>query len=376
MKSSNPVKVQDTFLNFLLKATLSITIFKKDSFKAKGFMKFLKILLLLCLTYFTVEPSTTVEDDQAALVAAARKCWIPLSTGNKIALIAPSTAPTAAAIVKATSLLTAQEFVPDVPVDIVSAQPFNRSNTIEYRTAHFLKALRSDAKAIWVLRGGRGASEIFMDPTAFNGFRDVPPKLLIGFSDATVFHLWANSIGWPSLHGVVLSFCQENEHTVNAATSLDIYFKILRGEIAELTYELVPENEFAKAPIKDSSIVGGNLSLIQRSIGTSTALNTDGRILFIEDIGEEGSRLHETLVQLERASILERARAVIWGNFKSDDAAGIAEAKKQFLTRMEKRSLPVFSADYFGHGPLNMPLPLNTPACIEAGSKLIVRTNN
>jgi muramoyltetrapeptide carboxypeptidase len=364
-----------------LKATLSLPIFKKDFFAAKSFMKFFKILLLLCLTYFTVEPSTTVEDDQAALVAplppAARKCWRPLSPGDKIALVAPSNAPTAGAIEKARSLLVAQRFVPDVPDDMVSVQPFNRSNTIEYRTAHFLKALHSDVKVIWALRGGRGASEIFMDPTAFNEFRGIPPKLLIGFSDATVFHLWANSIGWPTLHGVVLSFCQENEHTVNAATSLDIYFKILRGEVAELTYDLVPENEFAKAAtIKDSSIVGGNLSLIQRSIGTSTVLNTDGRILFIEDIGEEGSRLHETLVQIERASILERARAVIWGNFKSDDAAGIAEAKKQFLQRMEKRSLPVFSADYFGHGPLNMPLPFNTHARIEAGGKLIVYTNN
>lgn len=260
---------------------------------------------------------------------------------------------------------------------MVSVQPFNRSNTIEYRTAHFLKILRSDANVIWVLRGGRGASEIFMDPTVFNEFKGIPPKLLIGFSDATVFHLWAASIGWPSLHGVVLSFCQENEHTVNASTSLDIYFKILRGEASELTYNLTPENEFAKAAIiKDSSIVGGNLSLIQRSIGTPIAINPDGRILFIEDTGEEGSRLHETLVHSERALIFEKVRAVIWGNFKSSDIDGIAEAKNQFLRRMEKRSLPVFSADYFGHGPLNMPLPFNTLARIEADGKLIVQTNN
>lgn len=140
--------------------------------------------------------------------AAADKCWEHPKEGDQIALISPSSAPSSTATAKAVYLLSEEKFAPTVSDGMISAQPFNRSNTVEYRTADFLKALRSPASVIWCLRGGRGASEIFMNSSAFDEFREVAPKLLIGFSDFTVFHLWANSMGWPSLHGIVLSFCQ------------------------------------------------------------------------------------------------------------------------------------------------------------------------
>ncbi len=61
-------------------------------------MKFFKIYLLICLTYFTVE------------AAAARSCWEYLGEGSTVAFVASSSAPTPGAIAKAKSLLTEQKF--------------------------------------------------------------------------------------------------------------------------------------------------------------------------------------------------------------------------------------------------------------------------
>lgn len=307
--------------------------------------------------------------------------WEYLNEGDGIHVIATSSAPTKGSLEKVSVFLTGQKFKPIVPTDLVAeGQPFSRANTIEYRTDHFLKTLNSDEKCIWSMRGGRGSSEIFadplfLDPEIFKTFRNLPPKLFIGFSDFTAIHLLAAKLSWPSLHGVVLNFNKEMEGVVNAGTSLDLYFKILRGEVRELKYDLIPSNEFAKDALLDSSIIGGNLSLLQRSVGTLLYPNTKGNILFIEDTGEVGSKLHEVLVHIERAGLFDNPVAVIWGNFQSDDVTGIADAKSLFLQRMQKRNIPVFSSDDFGHGINNWPLPFGTPAKIEPGGKLIVKTN-
>ena len=338
-------------------------ILTRKQFSWTQVMKFLKVILFVCFSYLTVESA----------------CWETLNPGDTIALIAPSSKPTSQAIETIKGLITAQGYVPVVYYDESASAEFDRSATREARRDALLCALRSDAKVIWSLRGGNGASGLFRDPQLFNEFRSTPPKLLVGFSDFTAVHLWANSIGWPSLHGIVTSFCLENQHIVNKETSIVPYFDILSGRTRECVYTLTCENDFAgSANIEGSSIIGGNLSLIQRAMGTPRQPNTLGKILFLEDIKELGRKTDEALSQLAEAGLIDELAAVIWGNFSGDasEQINITSAKDLWKEYLDERGIPFLSADCFGHDQLNMPLPFGTPARIAAGGMLTVKTNN
>ena len=338
-----------------------------DNILVKMAMKF----IILILGFFASLPVNSSSSSSSTLPLK----WESLVPGDKIAIVATSNIPNEGCLAKARELLIVHNFIPLIFVHSTPGE-FGRA-PIEDRRQDFYNALKSEAKVIWAIRGGRGASEIFEEQELFAGFRAKLPKLLIGFSDFTSIHLWANSIGWPSLHGIVLSYCLENSHVVNARTSIAPYIDILTGKTRELTYQLQPENELARTcSIETTCVIGGNSSLIQRSIGTETMPTIKGNVLFIEDIGEEGSRLNEVLVHFSRSSFLKEVKAIIWGNFESKDVAGIADAKTLFIGKMTKKNISVFSADFFGHGAYNYPLPLNTTARIEVGGKLVVRTNN
>lgn len=334
--------------------------------KPKGiYMKFFNFLLALYFINFKL--------------FTACSCWQALNPGDEIALIAPSGKPSPAAITTITQLITKQSYVPVAYLDESASGDFNRSDTLEHRRNNFLRALQSNAKVILCLRGGNGASGIFKNPRFFESFSTASPKLICGFSDGCALHFWANSIGWPSLHGILGSFCLENDHAVNAQTSIMPYFEIFKGNTTELSYDLVCENTLAQSVIiENSQVIGGNLSLIQRAMGTPRQLNTRGRILFIEDIHELGRKINEMLSQLQEASLFDEVRAVIWGTFISstEEQTNIETAKKLLAADLNQRNIPFFSAPYFGHGTVNNPLPFNTSAKIEAGGKLIVRTNN
>ena len=336
-------------------------ILTRKQFSRTQVMKFFKVILFVCFSYLTVESA----------------CWKTLNPGDEIALIAPSSKPTSQAIETIKDRIAAQGYLPVVYYDESASAEFGRSATREARRDALLCALRSDAKVIWSLRGGK--SGLFRDPGLFEEFHTMSPKLLIGFSDFTAIHLWANSIGWPSLHGIVASFCLENNQSVNAQTSIAPYFDILSGRTQELVYTLICENDSARSQnIEESSIIGGNLSLIQRAMGTLRQPDTHGNILILEDIGEPGRKIDEALSQLAEASLLDGVAAVIWGKFSGDasEQANITSAKNLLKKDLDERRIPFFSADCFGHDPLNMPLPFGTPARIASGGRLTVKTNN
>lgn len=265
-------------------------------------------------------------------------------------------------------------------------QPFNYANTVEYRAKHLSDFFSSKTNVAWCLRGGRGGSAVVEQIP----HQHIPqtPKLIVGFSDATALHLLTLRWGWPFLHASVLAFNKEvSPEGVNKESSLKNVVDILTGQVKEVQYAITPANNISKSlnePI-DSSIVGGNMSAIQRSIGTYTHLNAANKILLLEDIGEEAGKVMEVFTQFERSGLFNNVRGVILGNFistfkeqKSIDDFHYVFA--QLGKSLDHCKIPMFTSDRFGHGPYNDPLPLNTPARILLENPEIatlnVKTNN
>lgn len=162
---------------------------------------------------------------------------------------------------------------------------------------------RQDIDAIWMVRGGYGSIRI-IDRLNFTKFA-LHPKFIIGFSDVTVFHGKLQRLGFPSIHAS-MPYCFENK-TAEAKQSL---LDALLGK--SLHYELKPFglNRFGEA---EAEIVGGNLSVLYSMLGSSSFPETDGKILFIEEVDEYIYHIDRMMIALKRAGKLQNLKGLIVG---------------------------------------------------------------
>lgn len=310
--------------------------------------------------------------------------WTFLEEGDPIRVVAPGFGKKENLDNSAT-IIRSLGFTPDILDDLIETQRFGFANTDSYRIKDLAEALTSEERgAVWGVRGGRGSSKIVHKLSASTDFRPAQ-RLFIGFSDLTAVHLLLNvKFDRPSLHAPVLAFNANSKNTgvdVNNETCLEDIVPILLGKQKTVDYTFTPLNNVkVEGDYLDGSIIGGNASLIQRSIGTSIQPLTEGKFLFLEDVGEDATRLFEMATQLEEAGLLTKPKAVLLGSFSSTKVdAEIQDALGEIAERLGDNGIPVFQSDFHGHGPKNFPLPLNTPAFINTNgseeAKIRIRTN-
>lgn len=163
-----------------------------------------------------------------------------------------------------------------------------------------------EIKAIIAARGGYGTLRI-IDKLDFSSFAQ-NPKWLIGFSDITVLlsHAYAN-FSYQSIHAQMPYTFEES--TPEALESLR---KALFGE--KLIYE-TNGHELNKAGEVTAKIIGGNLSLLIALEGSVSAMDFDGKILFIEDVGEHEYAIDRMMRTLYRNGKLKKLAGLIVGAF-------------------------------------------------------------
>lgn len=161
-------------------------------------------------------------------------------------------------------------------------------------------------KAILMGRGGYGVSRI-IDAIDFTSFKKAP-KWICGFSDIAVLHSHIHQLfGIATLHSPMCgAFTPESESSYYVQ-SLQ---KALTG--GALAYDF-PASPFNRAGVAEGVIVGGNLAILAHLSGSVSQLNTDGKILFIEDIGEHLYHVDRLLLNLKRSGQLSRLKALLIG---------------------------------------------------------------
>lgn len=170
-----------------------------------------------------------------------------------------------------------------------------------------------DVQAIMCARGGYGLVRI-VDGLDFSRFRR-NPKWLIGFSDVTVLHGHIHNQGVATIHSKMCNSFPSNwekatEMQVATITSIR---EALMGEAMEYTAARALSNRIGFA---EGLLVGGNLSIIETLSGTASDLNTYGKILFLEDTGEELYRLDRMFWNLKRTGKLANLAGLVVGGFK------------------------------------------------------------
>ena len=233
----------------------------------------------------------------------------------------------------------------------------------EYRQQDLHRALEAqDSKAIWFIRGGYGTSKLL--PKLAQIKEPKSPKLLIGYSDINCLHLWVHKFWqWPSLHARVLyEFLHESHHQ-----DLELLKEIIFGKQEQITYSnLIPLNKAAKdAQIITAPITGGTMQVIQTGIGLNWQFDAENKIVFFEELFDRGVRLERTLSHFMQLGLLDKAKAILFGDIIcAPEANGKEICSLAIKNFAENMNIPVLSMPNIGHGELNYPLPLNTQSTL------------
>lgn len=241
------------------------------------------------------------------------------------------------------------------------------ANTQEIRAKHLIDALQSkDSKAIWMFRGGYGATKLIPELDKYDFSSN--PKVLIGFSDITSLGLYfEGKYGWKFIHGTI-RYAKNQQSTQE---EFKLMQNFLSGEWDKVEYKFDSLNAKAKEEISiKGKITGGNLSLIQCSLGTNWQINAHNKILFIEDVSERGYRIDRMLEHLKQAGVFNGIKALIIGDMAcAPESNGelLCDAAISRFIAQEMQDIPVFSSKMFGHGAINYPLIFNIEVQLTMG---------
>ncbi|MGI9531844.1 S66 peptidase family protein [Lutimonas sp.] len=164
-------------------------------------------------------------------------------------------------------------------------------------------------KAIWAARGGYGTVRI-IDDLDFSKFSE-HPKWIIGYSDVTVLHNKVHELGYQSVHGQ-MPLTLDLEDPVQKE-SIQTLHRTLFGK--KLQYK-ISASEYNRLGESSGQLVGGNLSIVYSMLASDTNLNMNGKILFIEDVGEALYHIDRMMISLKRAGFFDNCDGIIVGDFR------------------------------------------------------------
>jgi muramoyltetrapeptide carboxypeptidase len=217
-------------------------------------------------------------------------------------------------------------------------------------------------KAIICARGGYGSARM-VDLIDWKAFGQTP-KWVVGFSDVTVLHNHINkNLDIATVHGA-MCLGMDAEHAEKAEAQESIR-KVLFGELP--TYGLVSHPLNKKGDAK-GRFIGGNLSVLYSILESSSFPETNGAILFLEDLDEYLYHIDRMMIGLKRAGKLENLKALIVGGMTdmNDNTVPFGKTAEEIIYSIVKEyNYPIYFGFSAGHVDKNLALPIGIQARIE-----------
>ena len=273
-----------------------------------------------------------------------------LKKGSKIALVAPARKIGREEIAAAVKWIEENGFVA-VYDDRLFAEYHQFAGDDDFRANVLQDYLdRDDIDAILCARGGYGTIRI-VDKLDFTKFAK-HPKWIVGYSDVTVLHAKMQQLGYQSIHGTMAINFEKN--TKEALESL---YNALTGKWnAVETRHGTSLQSFDNVPI-----VGGNLSVLYSMLGSDLFPETDGKILFIEDLDEYLYHIDRMMMGLKRAGKLANLKALLVGAFTDmhDNTIPFGMTAKEIIyEKVKEYGYPIIWDVSAGHIDNNLVLVL------------------
>jgi muramoyltetrapeptide carboxypeptidase len=229
-------------------------------------------------------------------------------------------------------------------------------------------------KGVFCIRGGFGSAHLLngidYDLIARN------PKVFLGYSDITAMHLAIHRrTGLVTFHGPI---------------PLSRFTSFTQNHFQRAMFDATPLGSLTNPPDSDplrpahtlravrkgkaqGALVGGNLTLVSTTLGTPYEIDTRGKILFLEDVGEQPYSIDRMLTQLKLAGKLDAAAGIVWGECADCKPREFRPSFNSTFTVGEivdrilgKLSVPVLSGLTIGHTADQLTLPFGLMAALDA----------
>jgi muramoyltetrapeptide carboxypeptidase len=164
----------------------------------------------------------------------------------------------------------------------------------------------TEVDAVICIRGGYGSNYLLEGLDLDLLQRNAKP--FIGYSDHTAIATWMlDRAGVPVLHGPMVAA----DFSRGDGVDLVSFASALGGHAYRLG------NESGLRALQPGSargvLYGGCLSLLVASLGTPFAAQTEGKLLFLEDLGEKPYQIDRMLRQLRLAGKFEGVKGIVFG---------------------------------------------------------------
>ncbi|GEO07037.1 peptidase S66 [Adhaeribacter aerolatus] len=221
-----------------------------------------------------------------------------------------------------------------------------------------------EIKAVLETMGGYGIIRV-IDQVNFNKFK-YKPKWLVGYSDTTFLHSHVQGmLSTASIHGTMAADLEDGYQP----ESWESLRKALFGEKLNYKIKAHPLNRPGQA---EAMLVGGTISVLCNAKGTMSEVNTNGKILFLEEIGEKHFRLDSYLTSLKHAGKFDYVRGLLIGeleDMQEDDPPFGKTPEEIILDAVQDYDFPVCFGFPAGHGKVNQALIFGAPVQMVVSPK-------
>ena len=275
-----------------------------------------------------------------------------IKPGAKIRIISPAGKISEKHVLQASEWLTEHGYNVELGKHVF-AQHFQFAGTDKQRSEDLQLAMDDpETDLILCSRGGYGTVRI-IDKLDFSRFLE-KPKWLVGYSDITILHSCINKLNIATVHGVMPRYFFEGKRI--PTESLQTLMNLISGGKAEYT---IPSTQFNRTGNTQAELVGGNLSIISSLQGTEYELETDGKILFLEDIDEFLYHTDRMIHQLKLSGKLDNLAGLILGDFtdmKDNESPFGKTVHEIILEAVDEFKYPVCFGFPAGHDKKNLAL--------------------
>ncbi|MFK4040416.1 LD-carboxypeptidase [Nonomuraea wenchangensis] len=283
-----------------------------------------------------------------------------LRPGDTVAIVAPSGPPPATLLREGVRRLEGLGLKVVVGAHVLDRQELDYLAGSDADRAADLQSAWCDpaVKAVFCCRGGYGAGRL-LGLLDWDAMRAAGPKVLLGSSDITALHnAFAIELGVSTLHGPMPA-CEllggeggpEPRTWASLQAALSGAQESVRGDRV-----LVPGRA-------EGELSGGNLSLLASMCGTRWQPSFEGRLAFLEDVGEEPYRIDRMLTQLLQAGVFDGVRGIALGSWVE-----CGDPYPVLRDRLAPLGVPVLAGLPAGHGSPQMSLWLGRLGVIDTES--------
>ena len=297
-----------------------------------------------------------------------------LIPGDTILLIAPSRSVSESDVAAFSRWVSAQGWLLEYAPNLFEVE-HQFAGSDQHRAEDLVWAItHPTAKAIFTARGGYGcvrtvskAEELCDAMVGISSLIELlkqsPAKWLVGFSDITWLHLLFAKANFQSIHGPVAT--QWNLTHGHIDQNISHLAKTLMGDIVSLdlsSSDVVRSKPFA------GELVGGNLSLLYASLGTSVQPNTAGKVLFIEDLDEYYYHIDRMLFSFKLAGLFDGIQGLLVGSMidMNDNSVPFGRSVKTMITELLAcYDFPIIFDVPVGHDEENISIKLGADCNFE-----------